>query len=294
MHREPSLPVKALVPLAFVVLLAVPLAEGDASSPELRDGLRLSHLEAINAERAQHQLPPVRLDSFASVLGDKYCEQQIAQATTGHFLTDGQPPYMRYSLAGGTDGMSENAAAWSANYRFTDSMLPDLLGQSLNKMMDEVPPTDGHRRAVLDRHATHVGIGMAWEGGEFRLVQHFIRRYVEWDGVAPRDVTVKDRVTLHGNPYPGYVIEAVSVHYERHPRRMSATKANTIASYSLPPARRDLMPEIDRRGGFNVNVPFKNGPGVYTVVAWVRPLRGTELISASNISIRVHDAGRSR
>jgi uncharacterized protein YkwD len=289
MHREPSSLVKVLVPLAFAVLLATPLAQGNPASRELRDGLRLAHLEQINRERARYQLPPVRLDSFASVMGDRYCEQQIEQRTTGHFLTDGHAPYMRYSLAGGADGMSENAAAWSANYRFTDSMLPDLIQQSLNAMMGEVPPQDGHRRAILDRHATHVGIGMAWEESEFRLVQQFIRRYVEWEGVAPREASVRDRVELRGNPYPGFVVEVVSVHFEKHPRRMSATMANRISSYSLPKSRRDYLPKVDRKGEFSVSVPFRDGPGVYTVVAWVRLQRGSDLIPASNISILVDD-----
>ena len=35
-------------------------------------------------------------------------------------------------------------------------------------------------RTILDPYATHVGIGVAWEGGEFRITQEFIRRYVDW------------------------------------------------------------------------------------------------------------------
>src|ERR1044071_2175011 len=47
-------------------------------------------------------------------------------------------------------------------------------------------PNDGHKKTILDPHATHVGIGVAWEGGEFRLVHEFVRRYVSWKRPPPR------------------------------------------------------------------------------------------------------------
>jgi uncharacterized protein YkwD len=286
--RSPSLLVKALVPVAFLALLATPLAQGRPAPREIRDSLRLTHLQHINRERAQLGLQAVRLDSFASLLADRYCQQQIRERTTGHFLTDGQPPYMRYSMAGGSDGISENAAAWSANYRFSDAMLPDLMHQSLTAMLAEVPPQDGHRRAILDPHATHVGIGLAWDDGEFRLAQVFVRRYVEWEGVLARDATTADRIVLRGRPKNGYVTEAISVHFEPHPRPISAAAANRIPSYSLPSSRRDYRPRPAKDGRFSFPVPFPQGAGVYTVVAWVRPAGGSALVAASNISIRVH------
>jgi uncharacterized protein YkwD len=161
MHAMPSRLVRALVPVAFAVLLATPQAQGRPAVQEIRDSLRLVHLQHINRERERHGLPAVRLDSLSSVIADRFCERQLREGTTGHYLTDGRTPYMRYSVAGGGDGLSQNVAAWSANYIFSDAMLPDLMHQSLSAMLAEVPPDDGHRRTVLDPHATHVGIGLA-------------------------------------------------------------------------------------------------------------------------------------
>ena len=42
-------------------------------------------------------------------------------------------------------------------------------------MMAEKPPDDGHRQAILDPLWTHVGIGVALEGGEFRMTEEFTR-----------------------------------------------------------------------------------------------------------------------
>ena len=40
-------------------------------------------------------------------------------------------------------------------------------------------------------------------------------------------------------------------------------------------------------GTFEFTVPFDDGPGIYTVVVWVRRTNNPALIAASNASIRV-------
>ncbi|HEX8155154.1 MAG TPA: hypothetical protein VF698_18625, partial [Thermoanaerobaculia bacterium] len=229
---------------------------------------------------------------------------------------DGQAPYMRYSLAGGNDGVSENAAAWSASYTFSDRALYEMVRRSQEAMMAEAPPHDGHRRTILDAQATHVGIGLAWEKGEFRLAQEFVRRYVDWSRALPRTATIGDSVTASGKPLRGTRIEAISVHHEAHPESLSPNVANLISSYRLPDKRRDYLPRLKTRyerredgtlrivsqqykdgrrgdfyladdGSFSFNVPFNDGPGVYTVVVWVKKDGVADPIAASNVSIRV-------
>lgn len=307
-----------LLTLAACLTLAAPFAQGDAPGDETRFALRDELLRVINRDRAQFGLRPVKLDPVASALADDYCRQQIHNGTTGHFTLDGLAPYMRYSLAGGNDGVSENVAAWSANYGFGDRALYDMLRKSQKAMMDEVEPHDGHRRTILDPYATHVGIGLAWERGEFRIAEEFIRRYVEFARPLPRSASTADRAMLRVQPHPGYAVDAVTVHHESFPRAMSAKLANDIASYSLPQKRREYLPRLHdrveetaterreyhetysdgRRGDFEVApdgsvafaIPFPDGPGVYTVVVWVHPRGAKEAIAASNVSIRVMGA----
>ena len=101
---------------------------------------------------------------------------------------------------------------------------------------------------------------------------------------------------------------------------MAAVTANAIQSYSLPNARREYLPRLKgtytryvpggieevreeysdgRRGDFQVAadgrfafaIPLPDGPGVYTVVVWVRPHGSTgDAIPASDVSIRVDNA----
>jgi uncharacterized protein YkwD len=303
----------------WTLILAAPLAQGEGPIDETRFALRQEFIRIINRDRKHFGLPPVELDPQASNVADAYCKQQIRFGTTGHFTVDGQSPYMRYSFAGGNDGVSENAAAWSANYTFTDRALYEMMRRSEEAMMAEAAPHDGHRRTILDPYATHVGIGLAWDGGEFRMTQEFIRRYVHWGRPLPRTATVGEHVVMSGRPVRGYDIDAITIHYEPHPQPLTARAANAIDGYALPDRRREYLPRLKttvhvgrngevhetreeysdgRRGDFRVTddgsfafaVPFGDGPGIYTVVVWVKKPGATESIPASNVSIRVKSA----
>jgi uncharacterized protein YkwD len=302
----------------FAMLIGTPLAQGEGAVDETHITLRHELLNMINHDRKAHGLPTVELDAYASSIADGYCRAQLRNGTTGHFTTDGQPPYMRYSFAGGNDGVSENAAAWSAEYTLTDRSLFEMMRDSEATMLGEKPPHDGHRQTLLDPFATHVGIGLAWRDGEFRLTQEFIRRYVEWLRPIPRRARSSERMLLSGRPLPGYRVDAISVHYEPMPQALSATTANAISSYGLPDDRRDYLPRlksvsrrardgaveivheeytdgrkgdfpVDDEGSFAFAVPFPKGSGVYTIVVWISRAGHHDSIAASNISVRVDD-----
>lgn len=306
-------PLLATITVALA-LLATPLAHSDID--ETRATLRDRMVRLINRDREAYGLPKVELDLQASMIGDAYCESQIRNHTTGHYTIDGIAPYMRYSFAGGNDGVSENAAAWSADYAFNERALFEMIGRSQDAMMAEVPPADGHKRTILDPHATHVGIGLAWDKGEFRLVQEFVRRYIDWARPIPRNARLGDTVTLTGRARTGARIEAITVHHEATPETMPAHVASAIDTYSLPDKRTEYLPRVrgaarsafssaSRRrdlpgtfvtgsdGSFSFEVPFAEGAGVYTVVVWVSNDDTRKAVAASNISIRV-DAGSGK
>lgn len=307
--------------IASIITLAAPLAQGEGPIDETRFTLREELVRLINRDRKQFGLAPVQLDPFASAVADNYCKQQIRDRSAGHFGLDGLSPYMRYSFAGGNDGVSENAAAWSASYSFSARALYEMMHRSEEEMMAEVPPHDGHRRAILDPFATHVGIGLAWEHGEFRIAEEFVRRYVTWTKAVPRTATVDEKLLCSARPLPGYSVDAVTVHYEPLPEPISLTLANKIESYSLPEKRSEYLPRLrqpyrravatgmeevvpqyndGRRGDFAIaddgsfafHVPFTEGAGVYTIVVWVQKHGEAEAIPATNVSVRVHDVAQ--
>lgn len=287
--------------VAVAAVLASPAAHSDLQ--ETRATLRNHVLRLVNRDRARYRLPPVALDVQASTVADGYARAQIRNGTTGHFTTDGLPPYARYSLAGGNDGISENAAAWSASYSFSERALVEMAGRSQDAMMAEMAPNDGHKRTILDPHATHVGIGLAWERGEFRLVQHFVRRYIDWTRPLPRTAVSGKPATMSGT-LRGVTIEGITVHHEPLPRELTPHAASAISTYALPGNRRQYTPRPARGTGalaaamrsdfsvrddgtFSFTVPFAEGPGLYTVVVWVRRDGHAAAFPASNVSVKV-------
>src|ERR1041384_777192 len=94
----------------------------------------------INHDRVANGLTPVALDAHHSATAGGDCRDQFRNGTTGHFGVDGLTPYMRYSFAGGNDGVSENAAAWSATYRFSDRALYDMIQRSERAIIGERAP----------------------------------------------------------------------------------------------------------------------------------------------------------
>ncbi len=301
----------------MATVLSGPIVQERAETGDLHYSLRHDLVTQINLDRAKHKLRPVELDLHASEVADRYCRTQIRNRTTGHFTLDGETPYMRYSFAGGNDGLSENAAAWSANYTFSDDSIGQLVDRSQRAMMAERAPKDGHRRTILDPHATHVGIGLAWQGGEFRMAQEFTRKYINWTSPIPRSASFADRIPIRGTPIHGVRLQAASVYHEPFPQPMSVQLANRIENYGLPRSRKDSVPvavrqnithsrspllrslqrdrprtnfTVDANDEFTFTPAFDRGPGVYTIVFWVAATsRADTPIAASNISIRVRE-----
>src|SRR5258706_3223432 len=218
----------ALVALLVSSAAVTAVVPGDDPADEARMALRMAMLRLINHDRKQFGMRPVDIDLRLSTAADSYCRAQIRNHTTGHFTTDGVAPYMRYSFAGGNDAVSENAAAWSANYNFDARSLYEMMRSSEDSMMREVAPHDGHRRTILDPYATHVAIGVAWEGGEFRITQELIRHYVDWTPPLPRESGSDAPVLCSGKPRDRYIVQGSTVHHQPMPQPLSVTAPNHI------------------------------------------------------------------
>ncbi|MCM2314249.1 MAG: CAP domain-containing protein [Thermoanaerobaculia bacterium] len=300
----------AAVIVALLLAVGAPATGAEIpvrDSPQLAATIKAMMLATINEQRHAFGLPPLRLDPLASSVGDALCRRQVYDRSVGHISTDGLSPFHRYSFAGGLDGITENTAAWSKDTPYTETEIEGLVAESMRAMLAEAPPRDGHRRAILDPRATHVGLGFAWRGGEVRVAHEFVRRYLRWTVPPPREIRPGEKATCAARPVRGWEIAAISVHFEPMPKPLSRTRASAIESYELPSTRSDFAPrragpgsEIARiaragtaggeltvapDGSFTFAIPFAHGPGVYTLVAWVS--NGEEKVPASNVSIRV-------
>ena len=212
-------PATAPVPPQRLARVGADRADGPYAGPYAAEKQAL--LERINRDRAAAGAPPVRRDSRAELAGDLFCWDAALSGSFGHFDLQGRPPYLRFALVGGVDYHGENAGAYSAGSGRAGLGVLDLLLRSHQSMMDEVPPDDGHRRTVLDPHFTHVGIGVALSGGEFRMTEEFSRIAFEWlelpDGPLPASSTAR----LTAAPLPGWEVGLVEVRHEPPPQPLT-------------------------------------------------------------------------
>ncbi len=222
--------------------LAHPLTEDYPAPSKPEDPVKLGVWQRINKDRAAHGLRTLLWDEAASRVADAFCAKQVQEQTRGHFLLNGFPPYARMGLAGVFGMNSENAVAWTTTgANFEDPPLGlALAGQE--SMMAEKPPSDGHRRTILDPEVTHVGVGWAQGSGRFRMAQEFLVRHLArltLEQVAGNPATV----LVKGQTLSDYRIAFVTIAHEPMPRPLSRGQANSRTHYEFPEPRLAFVPE---------------------------------------------------
>ncbi|MDQ5870997.1 MAG: CAP domain-containing protein [Acidobacteriota bacterium] len=253
-----------------------------------KDPVKIAVFERINRDRLAEGLSPVLWDEAVSRVADAFCRNQIAENTTGHFLTDGFAPYARTALAGVFGMQYENSVTWkTTGSSFTDPV-KDLALTGHEEMLAEKPPYDGHRKTILDPDATHVGVGYDIRAGDFRMAQEFLTRHLAWlrlERVSPRSAAV----VVRGKPIEGRRLFFVTVGWEPPPARLTREAASRRMSYSYPVPLEAFVKEglvnmrilgaitLDRiRFGRDRAFEFRfspDRPGLWTLVFHTTPLR---------------------
>lgn len=232
-------------------------------------------------------MAPVAYDLLGASVGDAFCLDAATSRTSGHWDTAGRPPYLRWALAGGVDYHGENVSSLTrTGGEVEESEVSRLLLDAHDQMMAERPPDDGHRRTVLDPEWTHVGIGAAVAGGEFRMVEEYSRRVVEWVEVPRLPVPARARAPFAVKLPPGWALVSLEVGFEPAPRPMSREEIRRRGAYAYPAASQHLLarapanaqyPDGSRgevglvRGVARAGIPLLSGPGNYYVFVFAAP-----------------------
>jgi uncharacterized protein YkwD len=221
---------------------------------------RAAVVEQINSARAELGLAALRYDSLLERVGDAHCRILIEEGGDGHFSHNGVPPYLRWLLAGGSGFHRENVGTYSTTGTVIDDTLPSILARIVASMLAEVPPSDGHRRSLLDPWVTNIGIGLAVGDGDVRMTHELAVEVTErW--VPPPVVAGPGTVVgLSGRLAKPWQPVAVKVLWEALPHPLTDVEARAIRSYSYPPSRAVYL----------ANRPAGSGTG--TADAW--PARG--------------------
>ncbi|HLE60169.1 MAG TPA: CAP domain-containing protein, partial [Thermoanaerobaculaceae bacterium] len=226
-----------LLPACARVALLPPASPVPSSPGEPWRSERTAVVAQINSARAELGFPPLAYDSTLERVGDMHCRILIEERGDGHFSRSGVPPYLRYLLAGGNGFHRENVGSYSTMGRVADSALARILLISVEDMLAEVPPNDGHRRSLLDPWVTHVGVGLAVRGGEVRMTHELATEVTQSWAPPPAAAAPGTALALSGRLARPWQPEVVEVLWEELPRPLSDAQLHAIRAYGYPERR---------------------------------------------------------
>lgn len=283
----------------------VTLLDRSVSADDLAEAIkeiRKNLLEMVNEEREVAKVSPVAMDELAAEVATKHAVDMATNEFASHWGSDGLKPYHRYSFAGGTHATEENVSAADNTWSMKVRDLKQDTAYLHVRLYQEKPPNDGHRRTILAPQHTHVGFGIAVHQLRLRLVELFVAKYVE---VRPIKQEAKPGAQLSFSGKilrPSYSLNHVEVFYEPLPARPEMSWLRQGRSYGLPDEFRVLRPRVPAPlvyadgtpgtvemmdGGFRTPLRlYKNTPGIYTVVAWLRSNRSEQAFPATAVCIR--------
>jgi uncharacterized protein YkwD len=270
------------------------------------DDLRANLLELVNEERMVDRLAVLKMDDFATGVATTHAEDMATGAFASHWGRNGLKPYQRYSFAGGYHAIEENVSAADNTW----SMKPEDLKQDTSylhiRLYQEKPPNDGHRRTILAPQHTHVGFGIAIDKLRLRVVELYVGKYVEFMPLK-QTAPPKARISTSGRLLDSrYSLNTIEVFYEPLPTPPAIEWLRQGRSYSLPDESQILRPMLPppylyadgqpgtivvrQSGDFQVPITlFKDSPGVYTIVCWVRTKSNNKAFPATQLCIRAED-----
>jgi uncharacterized protein YkwD len=163
---------------------------GDNEDNNNNSELKQYALQRINEDRAKFGIAPVSMgDNMAAQV---HAKDVLKTRMISHWTTDGEKPYMTYSRLGGEGAVAQNVATSGYPQDYDGCVSGTLLCEKTDprKAIDQVEYNmmdkdkeccdDGHRNNILDKHHTHVSIGIAYDDYFFVMVQNFEDKYTVW------------------------------------------------------------------------------------------------------------------
>jgi uncharacterized protein YkwD len=200
---------------------------------------RLYVLSLVNADRAKYHLAPLKLDSIASIAGQRHTDEMASVGYCAHWDISGRKPWQRYTEAGGTHMDGENLAAmWGTCKSRVGTFAASEIASMEMSFMAEKPPHDGHRVQILRPDHNKLGVGLSCvvnDRGETRvaLAQEFIDEYGQYDKIPSKIIRgVPFEVT--GVLFQGVTLHAVWLRREPEPEPMTKDELNKTYSCSMP------------------------------------------------------------
>jgi uncharacterized protein YkwD len=264
-------------------------------------------VELINRDRASMGLAPVTLDEGpATRAGQAHADDMAAHGYLGHWGSDGSVPEQRYTEAGGTDMVLENASCFTDERNRKLDAAPLIDPRNIETAEDlffhEKPPHDGHRKNILKPWHKKVGIGIAQPVATATeipvpcIAQEFIDPYGTYR-VAPRKARPGDLLHVSGTLAAPAVFAGVGLARTDAPKPIAVEELNRRRSYPVPapyqmywpPGFQTPIPVKVSGGDFAVDLPLSDGgkPGLYELSVWATVPGSSDFVMVSLRTIQV-------
>ena len=187
--------------------------------------LRRYMLDLINDARQEHGLSPVTLGSNAAA--QQHAEDKLRNNYSSHWGMDGFTPYMRYTLAGGTNYEAENGsgpAFLQAGVRYRKQTPRELLTEAHEGLMQ----SPGHRKNILNKWHKKVNLGIACSQYACSVVQQFEGDYVEF---SEKPVISDGVLSFVGKVNGGFTFSSVQIWYDQPPHPLTLGQLDATYSY---------------------------------------------------------------
>jgi hypothetical protein len=264
-------------------------------------------VDLINRDRASAGLRPVELDEGASTrAGQSHADDMASHGYLGHWGSDGSVPEQRYTEAGGTDMVLENASCFTdERVRALDSA-PRIDAKNVELTEDmffhEQPPADGHRRNILKPWHVKVGIGVAQPVGTRTEIpvpcfaQEFVDSYGSYEPVR-RTMPVGATVHVEGTIEKPSTFAGVGLARVDAPKPIETHELNLRRTYLVPAPYQTYWPAgyqtpivvkvTGARFAIDVPVSDRGRPGMYEVSIWASFPGSHDFIMVSLRTIQV-------
>jgi uncharacterized protein YkwD len=264
-------------------------------------------VKLINRDRASVGLPPVVLDEGAPTrAGQSHAEDMATRGYLGHWGADGSVPEQRFTEAGGTDMVLENASCYTDEHARKLDAAPRIDPRNIEQAEDmffhETPPHDGHRKNILKSWHKSVGIGIAQPVATPTEipVPCFAQEFVDPYGTyvpAPRKARLGEVLHVGGTLTAPAVFAGVGLARTDAPKPIAVDELNRRRSYPVPapyqmywpPGFQTPIPVTVTGSRFAIDLPLSDGskPGLYELSVWATVPGSSEFVMVSLRTIQV-------
>jgi cysteine-rich secretory family protein len=258
-------------------------------------------VELINRDRASAGLAPVVIDEGPAVrAGQAHAEDMAAHGYLGHWGTDGSVPEQRFTEAGGTDMVLENASCFTDEKTRTLDRSPRIDPKNIELAEDmffhEQPPHDGHRQNILKAWHKRVGIGVAQPVSTPTEIPApcFAQEFVDSYGTfapQPRRAHVGQTLHVEGTIAAPASFAGVGLARVDVPKSLPANELNRRRTYPVPmpyqmywPSGYETPIPVKVTGNrFAIDVPLsdRGKDGLYELSIWATVPKAPDLVMVS-------------